>query len=311
MRRAHSGAERAGEQGAQVSGDPAGGTVRRRWASARSLNESGSCPRPTARCPTRRPAADRASAHDAIRPHRPTRRRRTPSVRTGRSAQPTRHVPAPAPQRPAKGKPRSRRPATRQGPLSSELLPRPSISRNARPPAHLPASEPRAVAGPSPSAAAERSGYASMRDRSSVAAELEMNSLRGSHLVAHQQVEDPFGGFRSERLMRRRVRVTRVHRGLGQLVGVHLTQTLVALDGLLVADALALELHELVAQLAVRVRVDVLLLAPSSAGPARCGAAAARRRRPGRPRPWAACSAGTASAADTGCGSRPHRRRSS
>ncbi len=57
----------------------------------------------------------------------------------------------------------------------------------------------------------------------------------------------------------------RVHGGLGELVGVHLTKALVPLR-FLPALALALQLEERAAQLGVGVGVDVLLLAPARVG---------------------------------------------
>ena len=53
--------------------------------------------------------------------------------------------------------------------------------------------------------------------------------------------------------------VPRVHRGLGQLVGVHLAEALVALDRVLPAHALLGQLGELPLQLGVGVGVDVLV----------------------------------------------------
>lgn len=53
---------------------------------------------------------------------------------------------------------------------------------------------------------AQRSGYASIRDRSSVAAELEMNSFRGATSLPISRSKTCSAASRSERLIRRRVR---------------------------------------------------------------------------------------------------------
>ena len=100
-----------------------------------------------------------------------------------------------------------------------------------------------------------------MRDRSSSAAPPHDEVLARGDLVAHQQVEDPLGrsGVGDPDPAQRAV--ARVHRGLGQLVGVHLAEALVALDRVLPALALALELEQGAVQLGVGVGVDVLVLA--------------------------------------------------
>ena len=99
-----------------------------------------------------------------------------------------------------------------------------------------------------------------MRARSSAAAPSTMNSLRGADLAAHQQVEDLLGRLDVADVDPAQRAVPRVHRRLGQLVGVHLAEALVALDRVLVALALALQLRERLAQLGVGVGVDVLVL---------------------------------------------------
>src|SRR5688500_5634431 len=51
--------------------------------------------------------------------------------------------------------------------------------------------------------------------------------LARRHLVPHQQVEDLLRGFQVGDVDAAQGAVARVHRGLGQLVGVHLTKALV------------------------------------------------------------------------------------
>src|SRR5665647_1760133 len=68
--------------------------------------------------------------------------------------------------------------------------------------------------------------------------------LAGRDVVAHQELEDRLG-LHHRPLVRCRDApqgpVSRVHRGLGELLGVHLPEALVALDGVLVAPALLLK----------------------------------------------------------------------
>src|SRR3954467_1935040 len=96
---------------------------------------------------------------------------------------------------------------------------------------------------------------------------VQLAGARGDELAArrdlgaHQQVEDAGGLLGVLDPDAAEHAVPGGPRGLGQLVGGHLAQALVALDRLLPADALALELDQLLAQLAVAVAVDVLLLA--------------------------------------------------
>lgn len=78
-------------------------------------------------------------------------------------------------------------------------------------------------------------------------------------LGAHQQLEDLRGGLRVVDGEAAQGATARVHRRLGQLVGVHLPEPLVALRGVLPADVLLLQLGELAVQLVVGVGVDVLV----------------------------------------------------
>ena len=135
--------------------------------------------------------------------------------------------------------------------------------------------------------------------------------LARRHVVAHQQIEHLLGRLQVGEVDPAQGAVPRIHRRLRQLVGVHLTETLVALDRVLVPDALALELQQLVAQLTVRVRVDVLVLALLGLDQLD---AVQRRHRGEHParldhRPHVALEQRQQQA--SGCASRPHRRRSS
>src|SRR5260370_35138032 len=97
-------------------------------------------------------------------------------------------------------------------------------------------------------------------------ARVQFGGTRGDELTAradlasHEQIEDPgrvFGVLDADATQNP---VLGVHGGLGQLVGVHLTEALVPLDRFLPGLSLALELDELLAQLPVAVAVDLLRL---------------------------------------------------
>src|SRR3954449_8711794 len=64
---------------------------------------------------------------------------------------------------------------------------------------------------------------------------LDDEVLARRDLGAHQQLEDPLRGLGVRHRDAAQGAVPRVHRGLRQLVGVHLAEALVALDRLLVA----------------------------------------------------------------------------
>lgn len=88
------------------------------------------------------------------------------------------------------------------------------LTRGGEPPSPSVGGDPRrpprptgsALLGQAQSAEARRSGYASMRDRSSVAAELEMNSLRGATSLPMSRSKTCSAASRSDRLILRSVR---------------------------------------------------------------------------------------------------------
>src|SRR3984885_5959578 len=82
----------------------------------------------------------------------------------------------------------------------------------------------------------------------------------GRHVGAHQQVEHALGGGAVFHPDPAQGAVPRVHGGVGELLGVHLAEALVALDRLLEALALALQPDQRAPQLGVGVGVDVLVL---------------------------------------------------
>src|SRR6516165_9747526 len=83
---------------------------------------------------------------------------------------------------------------------------------------------------------------------------------------AHEQAEHSRGGRRVLDPDPAQRAVPGIHGGVGQLAGVHLAESLVALDGVLPALAAALKLEERAVQLGVGVGVHVLLLALAGVG---------------------------------------------
>src|SRR5699024_3671239 len=79
-------------------------------------------------------------------------------------------------------------------------------------------------------------------------------------VLAHEQLEDLLRHLQVLRRHPPQQAVTGVHRRLGQLVGIHLTETLVPLDGLLDVLALGAQRRDLRAHLGLGVGVDQLVL---------------------------------------------------
>lgn len=71
--------------------------------------------------------------------------------------------------------------------------------------------------------------------------------LARRHVITHEQAEDVAGLFGVLHADTAQHAGARIHGGIGQLVGVHLTQTLVTLDVLVVADVLFIKLGEFAA----------------------------------------------------------------
>ena len=94
---------------------------------------------------------------------------------------------------------------------------------------------------------------------------LDDERLARRHVIAHEQTEDLVGLFGVLHADTAQHARTRIHGGVGELVGIHLTQALVALNVIVIGDMFALELGKFAGQLVIGIGIDCLLYTSDAA----------------------------------------------